>query len=173
MASHKMRIHTLPLDGTCKFDETCRLFRMPPRDMAIACLSWRRLQKSSLEFLTFSKSRPATSWRSCCMMIAYITSTENANIHRVFVRFSIGGGRHMVWVPTCMGHDRRAALRDHYFRYPHPSVLDRNQCQATNFFKDTEGSITISIAKQMVPCTRVSVRQSIPSRKQSVWQQFR
>jgi len=108
------------------------------------------LQKSSLEMLTFSKSRPATSWRSCCMMNAYITATGTSEINRVFDPFWISGGRNMLWVPTCMGHDRRAALRDHYFCYPRPSVLDRNQCLAINFFKETNGSTTISIAKQKV-----------------------
>ena len=41
---------------------------------------------------------------------------------------------------------------------PAPSVLERNQCPATNFLKETNGSTTISIAKQKVPCTRVSAR---------------
>ena len=63
----------------------------------------------------------------------------------------------MVWVPTCMGHDRRAALRDHYFCYPHPSVLDRNQCPTINFLKETNGSTTISIAKQRDTRSDVSV----------------
>ena len=108
--------------------------------------------------LTFSKSRSATSWRSCCMMNAYITATGTSEINRVFDPFSISGGRNMLWVPTCTGHDRKAALRDHYFCYPRPSVLDRNQCPAINFLKETNRSTTISIAKQMVPCTRVSAR---------------
>ena len=173
MMSYKMRMHTWPLDRQRKSIEFSNIFRMPPRHMAIACLSWWRLQKSSLEFLTFSKTRSAACWRSCRMMTADITVIGKANILRVFEHCSISGGRHMLWVPTCMGHARKAALRDHYFCYPHPSVLDRNQCSATNFLKETKGSTAISIAKQRVPCTRVGVRQSISSRKPTVRRPFR
>ena len=76
MVSYKMRMHTCPLDEHRKSVERCSLFRMSPRDMAIACLSWWEPQKSSWQILTFSKYRPATSWPSCCMMVACITVAE-------------------------------------------------------------------------------------------------
>ena len=82
MVSYKMRIHTWPLDGKRKFVERSRLFRMPPRDMAIACLSGWELKKSSWQILTFPKHRPATSWPSCCMMVACATVPGKANINR-------------------------------------------------------------------------------------------
>ena len=78
MVSYKMRMHTCPLDGHRKSVERCSLFRMSPRDMAIACLSWWEPQKSSWQILTFSKYRPATSWPSCCMMVACITVAEKS-----------------------------------------------------------------------------------------------
>ena len=168
-----MRIHTWPLDGKRKFVERSRLFRMPPRDMAIACLSGWELNKSSWQIFTFPKHRPATSWPSCCMMVACATVPGKAKINREVSPFSISRGRHMLWMLTCMGHCSKAVFRDHYFCRQHPSVLDRNKCSAINFFKKTNGSTTISIAKQRVPCTRVSVRQSISSRKPTVRRPFR
>ena len=48
-----------------------------------------------------------------------------------------------------------------------------NKCSAINFYKKTNGSTTISIAKQNVPRTRACARQSISSRKPMVRQPFR
>ena len=72
-----------------------------------------------------------------------------AKISREVLPFSVSRGRHMLWMPTYMGHAPRAVLRYHYFCPPHPAVLDRNKCSAINFYKKTNGSTTISIAK---PC---------------------
>ena len=96
-----------------------------------------------------------------------------AKINREVWPLSVSRGRHTLWMPTYMGHAPRAVLRDHYFCRPHPSVLDRNKCSAINFFKKTNGSTTISIAKPSVPRTRACARQSISSRKPMVRQQFR
>ena len=96
-----------------------------------------------------------------------------AKTNREVWPFSVSRGRHMLWMPTYMGHAPRAVLRDHYFCRPHPSVLDRNTCSAINFFKKTNGSTTISIAKHSVPRTRACARQPISSRKPMVRQPFR
>ena len=138
MVSYKMRMHTCPLDGQRKFVERCRLFRMSPRDMAIACLSRWEPKKSSWQILTFSKYRPATSWPSCCMMVACITVAEKAKISREVLPFSISRGRHMLWMPTCMGHAPRAVLRDHYF------CRTENTCSAMHFVKKMKGSCRFS-----------------------------
>ena len=158
MVSYNMRMHTCPLDGERKSVERCRLFRMSPRDMAIACLSWWELPKSSWQILTFSKHRPATSWPSCCMMVACITVAEKAKISREVWPFSISRGRHMLWMPSCMCHAPRAVLRDHYF------CRTENTCSAMHFVKKMKGSLRFSIAKQRVPCMTIFHGQHVRNR---------
>ena len=101
------------------------------------------------------------------MMVACTAVAEKAKISREVQRFSISRGRHMLWMPTCMGHAPRAVLRDQFFCRPHPSVLDRNTRSAINFCKETNGSrrfsdrkpmkralpSTFSITKPRVACT--------------------
>ena len=144
MVSYKMRMHTCPLDGQRKFVERCRLFRMSPRDMPIACLSWWELQKSSLQILTFSKHRSATSWSSCCMMVACITVAEKPTSIERYCLF-----RSAV-AATCYGCQLTWAM------------LPGLSCE-----------IIIFVARTLVFWTEINVRQSISSRKPMVRQPFR
>ena len=144
MASYKMRMHTCPLDGQRKFVERCRLFRMSPRDMPIACLSWWELQKSSWQILTFSKLRPATSWPSCCMMVTCITVAEKTkSIER-------SGLFRSAVAATCYGCQLTWA------------TLTRLSCETITF-----------VARTLLFWTEINVRQSISSRKPMVRQPFR
>ena len=118
-----MRIHTWSLDGKREFVKRSRIFRMLPRDMAIACLSGWELKKSSWQILTFPKHRPATTWPSCCMMVACATVPGKAKISREVLPFSISRGRHMLWMLTCVGHGSKAVFRDHDFDVVEPLVF--------------------------------------------------
>ena len=144
MVSYKMRMHTCPLDGQRKFVERCRLFRMSPRDMPIACLSWWELQKSSWQILTFSKHRPATSWPSCCMMVACITVAEKPKSIERYCLF-----RSAV-AATCYGCQLTWAM------------LPGLSCEIITF-----------VARTLLFWTEINVRQSISTRKPMVRQPFR
>ena len=144
MVSYKMRMHTCPLDGQRKSVERCRIFRRSPRDMPIACLSWWELQKSSWQILTFSKHRPATSWPSCCMIVACITVAEKPKSVERYCLF-----RSAV-AATCYGCQLTWAM------------LPGLSCEIITF-----------AARTLVFWTEINVRQSISTRKPMVRQPFR
>ena len=91
--------------GSCNSIEFSSLFRLPPRYDGTPCLSGWEFPRINLEIMTFSKCRPASAWRSCCMQDACTTLAGIANFYRVFEPFSARHDRRMVYIPCCIWDD--------------------------------------------------------------------